>query len=71
MTKRLSGFVVVLNEDLREDDAQATLDAIRQLRGVIDVRPVEADIDMIVAASRVRSDLIEKLFAVLRPEGSR
>ncbi len=47
MTDRYAGFVVVLDEDVREDDAQATINAIRQIKGVLGVEPVGADINQL------------------------
>jgi hypothetical protein len=43
MTSRVSGFVVTLEKDLREDDAQEIANAISLLRGVTLVSPVESD----------------------------
>ena len=39
MTDRHSGYVVVLDKDVREDDAQPIIAAIKQIRGVADVVP--------------------------------
>ena len=66
MTKRLAGFVVVLGADMREDDAQAVLNAIKTLKHVQTVEPIEADMMQQMAEIRVRADLIDKLLAVLR-----
>jgi len=43
MTERYQGFVVVLDEEMREDDAECTINAIRQIKGVIKVSPVTDD----------------------------
>lgn len=43
MTKRHSGYIVVLEEVLREDDAEETLKAIRMIKGVLAVSPVDHD----------------------------
>ena len=44
MTDRHSGYVVVLNRDIREDDAEAVINAIRMVKGVLSVEPVEGDV---------------------------
>lgn len=67
MTDRLNAFVVVLARDLRDDDAQATLDAIGQLKGVLTVTPHIADVGDLVAGARVRDELGAALWAVLHP----
>lgn len=66
MTDRLSGFVVVLEEDTRDDDAQATLDAIRQIRGVLSVEPHVSDIGAIIALSRTKHEILNGLIAIVR-----
>jgi hypothetical protein len=42
MTDRYMALTVVLERDLRDDDAAALITALKQLKGVIDVRPVQA-----------------------------
>lgn len=67
MTDRFNAFLVVLDKDLREDDAAATLAAIAHIKGVIDVRPNTVDVGSVVAEARVRVELGSKLWAVLYP----
>ena len=52
MTDRHSGYIVVLAEDIRKDDAEGTLNALRMVRGVISVTPVIADHTQAVARER-------------------
>ena len=66
MTDRLKGFVVVLNADIREDDAQPILDAIRQLRGVLTVQPIVAGIDDFIAEERAKQKFLDKFMEVMR-----
>jgi len=66
MTDRLSGFVVVLEEDTRDDDAQATLDAIRQLRGVLSVEPHIRDVGELISRSRIKREIMTNLLAMAR-----
>lgn len=68
MTDRYNGFIVVLEKNIRSDDAEATINAIRQIRGVLSVRPNIADADSAIAEERVRSELSQKLWQVLFPE---
>lgn len=44
MTTRFTGLQVTLKQELREDDAQELIAAIKLLRGVVDVRPLVADV---------------------------
>lgn len=59
MSVRHIGYVVVLEAPTREEDAAATLAAIRQLRSVADVQPVES-----VGASEFIVATRERLAAV-------
>lgn len=43
MTDRYKGLQVTFSQDIRADDAQALIEAIKMLRGVQDVRPIIAD----------------------------
>ena len=42
MTDRHAGYVVVLDADMREDDAQVVIGAISMIKGVQEVTPVIA-----------------------------
>lgn len=43
MTDRHAGYIVILDRDLREDDAEAVIAALRMVKGVSRVTPVVAD----------------------------
>lgn len=68
MTTRLKGFTVVLEKDMREDDAEPLRLAIAQMRGVLSVAPVEACGNDFFATHRVRSELGTKLWEILYPK---
>lgn len=61
MTDRYSGFVVTLSRDIREDDAEATIAAIRQIKGVVDVKPVISDASSMIESQRMRLELVQIL----------
>lgn len=68
MTDRYNALLVVLEQDIRDDDAEATIAAIRQIKGVLDVTPNVVDSgDYIVAEMRVRHELGQRLWQVLYP----
>jgi hypothetical protein len=52
MTTRHSGYVVVLSDDIREDDAEVLISAIKMLKGVSTVAPVESNPAKFIAESR-------------------
>ncbi len=66
MTERLKGFVVHLEEHIREDDAQPIIDAIRMIKYVLAVRPLVADYEHIMAVDEAKHDLKKKVYDVLK-----
>lgn len=53
MTDRHTAYFVTLEEPIRDDDAESIVTALRQIKGVVDVRSVIADIDQMAAAIRL------------------
>jgi hypothetical protein len=52
MTDRHAGYVVVLADDVREDDAEAVITALRMTKGVLTVTPVVADPRQFITEAR-------------------
>lgn len=70
MTDRINAFIVILEQNISDDDAEATINAIRQIKGVLDVdRHVVSPADLI-AEARVRADLGAKLLDIIYPRES-
>ncbi len=61
MTDRHSGYVVTLAKDIREDDAEAVITALKMIKGVVSVKPVVADVVMHIAEERRDSGWREAL----------
>lgn len=68
MTNRYNALVVVLEHEIREDDAEALLSAIRMIKGVKTVRGHVADMESHIAYERARHDLGQKLLDVVYPD---
>ena len=66
MTDRYNALTVVLATDVRDDDAEALLSAIRQFRGVVSVTGNVTDPASHVAQQRARHELETKLLEALR-----
>lgn len=66
MTDRVKGFVVTLEKDIRIDDVQPIMDAIKMVKGVVAVEPSISDSNDIIIESRVRVDLCNKLADFIR-----
>jgi hypothetical protein len=69
MTDRVDAITVILDHDIRIDDVDAVMSAMRQLRGVLDVRPHISDdlVSRVTVEMRIRAELAEALYAVLYP----
>ena len=65
MTDRYVGFLVALENPMRDDDSQATLAAIRQIKGVVDVKPVIGDHNTMIGDMRARRRLSEQLLSLV------
>lgn len=63
MTDRYCGVYVTLAADMRDDDAQSTIDAIKHIKGVMAVTPQLAGYDTLCAEVRAiqncTGDLLE------------
>lgn len=68
MTDRFHTLTVVLERDIREDNAMPLINAIERLRGVLRVTATVADIESHMAEERARRRLGEALWHVLYPE---
>lgn len=66
MTDRLKGVTVVFEPDLREDDAQPIIDAIKLLRGVIAVTPQVEVAEDHFARTQALHELRSKLWEVIK-----
>jgi hypothetical protein len=66
MTDRLKGFVVVLDQDYRVDDAEEIRIALSMVKGVLSVTPSVTQLEDHMNRQRIRTELHEKLFEVLR-----
>ena len=65
MTDRFKGLIVTFEKDIREDDAEAIIKAIQQLRAVADVRGSVSNPDDLMNQQRAKYELKEKMYGVL------
>lgn len=66
MTDRHAGYVVTLAKDIREDDAESILNAIRMVKGVATVTPVVSDIGQHIAEERAHLAIQSRIFDLFR-----
>lgn len=71
MTERINYLVVGLKEDIREDDIEHIVNALRMVKGVLSVQPNEANFESVLAEQRakeqIRIELWEKFKDLVRP----
>jgi hypothetical protein len=65
MTDRFKGLIVALDKDYRDDDAESIIEAIKMVKGVLEVKPVVAKIDDCVIKIRVAEEMEKKLLKAL------
>lgn len=68
MTDRYNALTVVLERDIRDDDAEAILAAMRMIKGVRSVTGNVVDMESHIAEERVRHELGQKLIAIIYPK---
>ena len=67
MTDRIKALTVVLEKDMREDDAEGLIRVIEMLRGVLSVKAHVSDPSHFAATETARRELIRSLWEVLKP----
>lgn len=61
MSDRYAGLVVTLTENIRDDDAQVTIAAIKQIKRVLTVTPLDASPEIAIAESRARLEIYDRI----------
>lgn len=65
MTTRVKGFTVILDNEMREDDIEYIVNAMRMIKGVQQVLPVESCSEDMMARQKCISDIKHKLFDIV------
>jgi hypothetical protein len=66
MTARHAGYIVTLADDVREDDAEHIMTALRMISGVVSVKPVTADLKMVMAREQAHAEVREKVLNLFK-----
>jgi len=66
MTDRHMGYIVTLEKDLREDDAENIIKAIIMIKGVLSVEPLVSDTMLHIATERVKNEIRNRLWEILK-----
>ncbi len=62
MTDRYFALTVVLEKDKRDDDCEKIIEAIKMIKGVMNVKGNVASIDTWMAEERAKNEIRNKLF---------
>lgn len=65
MTDRYYALTVILEKDIRSDDAEQIINAIRMIKYVLDIKGNVANPETWMAQARERRDIGESLFKIL------
>ncbi len=66
MTDRVNALLVVLEANVRDDDIEPLVEAIRQMRNVQSVELNVADADAYIAESRAKIQIISEINLLLQ-----
>lgn len=66
MTDRHAAYIVVLDDDVREDDAEAIINALRMVKGVMTVEPVVNSYDQHIATARAKDWWHDRILNLLK-----
>lgn len=70
MSDRVYALTVILDNEMRAEDADEVMSALRMIKGVQSVAPLVADAQLWYAKERARMELINKLWDVLRVDAT-
>jgi len=66
MSNRYKALTVVLDDDIRDDDAEALVSAIRMMKLVAGVTPVATEPSDYLVRARFRREIAEKLNGIIK-----
>lgn len=65
MTDRVNALIVVLDRDIRIDDVQAQIDAIKMVKGVLSVSPNVSNLEDHIAHERAHREISSAIYDTL------
>lgn len=66
MTDRVKGFIVTLDTDIRIDEVETLMQAIRCMRRVANVEPSIVDSSDWINQQRVRGEIRDKMYTFIK-----
>lgn len=68
MTDRYYALTVILEKDYRDDDAESIINAIKMIKGVLEVKGMISNADTWMAEERARREIGKKLLDIVFPK---
>lgn len=68
MTDIVKGFLVTLEEDIRIEDVEVIMQAIRMIKGVADVEPSVLTTEDLMNRRRIKYELRDKFYKFIKDE---
>ena len=62
MSNRINGFIVVLDKDYKDEDVEATISAIKQIKGVIGVKPNIVTSNESISKYQTKIEIVNKIY---------
>lgn len=62
MSDRINGFVVILDNNYKDEEIEQTIKAIEQIKGVIAVKPNIVTTDDYIAKERTKIEIANKIY---------
>lgn len=66
MSDRTYAFTIILEREIGEEQTESTLNAIKALKFVLDVKPLTSNSELMFAEMTARTDLKKKLYDLLK-----
>lgn len=68
MSTRIKGFKIALAEDIREDDAEQVITALKMIKGVVGVEPLSGTAEDYILDIRVKARVRDALYELIKNE---
>lgn len=66
MTDSVHSFQVVLAKDIREDDIDGIVGALKHVKGVLNVKPITSTYDSVMAETRAKAEMTDRLLKLAK-----
>lgn len=62
MSDRINGFVVILDKDYKDEDIEQTINAIKQIKGVLEIKPNIVTAIERMSGERLKIEIANKIY---------